>query len=413
MFTEAVAGTQFTPHVLFVNARDATSADVAVHLSLARHLPTAGAKVSFTVNWSLPSSTGMRSALRQTPGVGIMECSLGKTASGRGRVRSVLASAAAAPTMGELSQFILRHRVDVLHATDRPREALLGVLTARLTGRPSVIHMHSNYYAGFSRASRWAFAHCSFVIGVSQFTTHSLQEQGVSPHRLAVVHNAVDANHFSPEHTARGQARARWGIPADAPLIGLVGRLIPYKGHLDLLEALACRDGALGTVHVLIVGETDGPQKAYVDQLRAHAAAMGLSDRVHFTGQQADVRPIYRDIDLLAVPSWDEPFGLVVTEAMAMETPVVAYHAGGIPEIVTSGREGLLVRRRDTTELRRALLTLLHDPGMRTHMGTAGRRRVMADFTPARQAEAVLAIYRRIANTEKKRSALKCVSYTW
>jgi glycosyltransferase involved in cell wall biosynthesis len=400
--------TRRAPHVLFVNTRDTLGADVAVHQTLARQLAENGVPVSFTVNRSARDRARMHAALAEAPGVHVLECSLGRPlergGGSRRRTLDGLANASAAPSIATLAAYIRRKQVDVLHATDRPRDALLCVLLGRLTGRASVIHMHSNC-VGFGRATWWAFRHCTRVVAVSDFIRRSLEAAGVSRDRLVTVHNAVDPTHFRRDAAERGRVRMRFNIPAGAPLVGLVGRLIPYKGHEDLMQAFAAAGKDLADAHLVIAGATDGESAPYVESLRARGRQLGVIDRVHFTGFQGDTRPVYADLDVLAVPSWDEPFGLVVTEAMAMTVPVVAYRSGGIPEIITCGREGVLVAPRNTGELGVALAAVLRDPPLRSRMGAAGRRRVLSEFSPRHQAEEILAAYRSIVSGQRSPSA--------
>jgi glycosyltransferase involved in cell wall biosynthesis len=409
--TETVV-TRHVPHVLFVNTRDALGADVAVHQLLARQLAVNGVRVSFTVNQSAQDRARMRAALDGEPGVRVLECPLGRPMErGRGRRRFALDglhNVSTVPSVAKLASYIRRKHVDVLHTTDRPRDALLCVLLGRLTGRASVIHMHSNY-VGFSRATRWAFQYCTRVVAVSDFIRRSLEEAGLPSERLVTVHNAVDPAHFRPGVAVCGTMRTRFHIPAEAPLVGLVGRLIPYKGHEDVLQAFAAAGSDLTDAHLVIAGATDGGSAPYVELLRTRGRQLGLTDRIHFTGHQSDTRPVYADLDVLAVPSWDEPFGLVLTEAMAMAIPVVAYRSGGIPEIVNSGQEGVLVAARNTGELGAALVSLLRDPPMRSRMGAAGRRRVLTEFNAQYQADEILAAYRSIVTGQRRSSA--CATY--
>lgn len=391
-----------SPHgglrALFINTRDDLGADVAMHLQLARYLGAEGVNVTFTVNRQATDAAKMTAALRAAPDVQVVSLPLGRPMDRRTpctRATTVASNLAVLWSFVRLAELVRRQRVDVLHATDRPRDALLCTLLGRVTGRPTIIHMHSNYYPSINRLTRWAFAHCSCVLGISDFTTRSMAEAGVPADRQATVLNAVDVDRFDPHCLPRGTARERWHIPAGAPLIGLIGRLIPYKGHEDLLDALAA-DGALSRVHLLIVGKESSGTPEYAESLRARVAALGLEGRVHFTGFQ-DVGPIYADLDVLVVPSWDEPFGLVVAEAMAMRVPVLAYRAGGVPEIVRSGVEGLLVAPRATAELAASLVQLVNDSELRVRLGAAGRLRVLDRFTPARQASEVSALYQRLS----------------
>jgi glycosyltransferase involved in cell wall biosynthesis len=383
--------------VLFVNTRDDLGADVAVHLLIARHLGAEGIDATFTVNSHAADAAKIGTALADAPDVTVIRLPLGKPVADRGisaRTGALLRNLAALWSLVRLVQIIQRRRVDVLYATDRPRDALLCALLGRLTGRSTVIQMHSNYYPSISSLTRWAFRNCDCVVGVSGFTTQTLAEAGLPAGRLATVLNAIEPDRFDPERITPGETRSEWAIPRGTPLVGLIGRLIPYKGHHDLLEALVA-EPALANVHALIVGDEAGGAQEYSNALRRRISELGLADRVHLTGFR-EVRPIYADLDVLVVPSWDEPFGLVVLEAMAMRVPVVAYRAGGIPEIIRSDLEGILVTPRAIDELSAALVRLISDPELRSRLGAAGRERVMARFTPSRQAAEVATLFDRV-----------------
>jgi glycosyltransferase involved in cell wall biosynthesis len=296
------------------------------------------------------------------------------------------------------------YRVDILHATDRPREALLATLAARLTRRAAIIHFHSNVDASISHSTRWSIAHADAVIGVSRFLCRTIEELGLPIANLTVVHNAVNTDRFCPscEQEGRSTLRLRLGIPPSAPLIGLIGRRIPYKGHADLLDAIAVAGPDLATTHIALVGEPNAAFPDYTQRLREQAQHLGIAQRVHFLDYQHDILPVYQALDLLAVPSWDEPFGLVVIEAMAMKLPVVGYNCGALPEIITSGIEGILVPRHDVVALGQAITHILHHPELAARLGQAARSRVDTAFCLAHQLQHIYAIYERIIQLQKK-----------
>jgi glycosyltransferase involved in cell wall biosynthesis len=99
-------------------------------------------------------------------------------------------------------------------------------------------------------------------------------------------------------------------------------------------------------------------------------------------------------LDVFAMPSWEEPFGMVFLEAMAMKKPVVAWNSGGAPEVIVDGVTGFVVAPHDTASLAGALTRLLQDPTLRRRYGEAGRRRVEETFTPQRMCQDMLAVYR-------------------
>ena len=211
--------------------------------------------------------------------------------------------------------------------------------------------------------------------------------------RLRVVHYGLDLCPYDPALPAAG-VRRELGLPDEAFVAVHVGRLVPWKGQREFLEAARVVATAWPEAHFLVVGDVafDGP--AYRDALRRLVRRLGLEDRVVFTGWRRDVPVVLAAADVLVHSSvLPEPFGLVIVEAMAMERPVVASRLGGPGEIVRDGHEGVLVDPRNPEEIAEALLRLAADPALRTRMGRAGRVRALGCFGAERfvqEMEAVL-----------------------
>src|SRR6202043_3471359 len=172
--------------------------------------------------------------------------------------------------------------------------------------------------------------------------------------RLEVVYNAVDLERFDPERIDRAGARAALGDAGGRLLLGVVAQLSPWKGQDTAIEALQllCEQGV--DAHLLLIGSakfvaraTRFDNEAYVARLRALVADAGIEDRVSWLGEREDVPDLMRALDVLLLPSWEEPFGRALIEAMALGVPVVSTSVGGPPEIVEDGREGFLVAPRD------------------------------------------------------------------
>jgi glycosyltransferase involved in cell wall biosynthesis len=177
-----------------------------------------------------------------------------------------------------------------------------------------------------------------------------------------------------------------------APLVLSVGYLIERKGHASLLDALARVRAAGSDVALAIVGEG-----ALRGRLQQQAAQLGLADRVHFLSHLAhhDVLRLMARADVFALPSWDEAFGLVYTEAMAQGTPVIACRGEGPQDFIRDGENGYLVPPRDTEALAVALARVLADPAGARAVGEAGRR-TAGELTWQRNAERQLAIYEQV-----------------
>jgi len=171
-------------------------------------------------------------------------------------------------------------------------------------------------------------------------------------------------------------------------LLGVVAQLTPWKGQDTAVQALGilCSQGI--DAHLLLVGSAKfrSPaarydSQAYVRRLRRLVTAGGLEDRVSWLGEREDVATLVRALDLVLVPSWEEPFGRVVLEALALQVPVIATDVGGPREILTEGREGLLRPPRSPEAWAQAIRTLADDAGARERMGRLGRARVQEAFT--------------------------------
>ena len=158
-----------------------------------------------------------------------------------------------------------------------------------------------------------------------------------------------------------------------APLLAIVGRLIPIKGHDVLFRALAAVRDEIPGLRLRVVG--DGPLDAAAPRRRSRSS--GSPTLVEFAGRVAPAAPAFEEAELVVVPSFGEGFGMVALEAMERGRPVIASAVGGLPEIVDDGRTGLLVPSGDVDALAAAIRTLAGDPDRRAAMGAAGRVRAL------------------------------------
>ena len=198
--------------------------------------------------------------------------------------------------------------------------------------------------------------------------------------KVEVLHNGVDVDQFKPQPRAPA-LRARLGLPAAAQVLVSVGRLVGWKGLRVIIEALPQLPQ---DAHYLIVG--DGPD---AERLREQAAQLGVAERVHFFGRVAheELPQVLAQADILVQPSvGEESFGITLVEAMACALPVVASRQGGMTEIVLPGVTGELPPPGDVGAWRDAISQLLREPDRRRALGTAGRVRVVAEFTWAANA---------------------------
>jgi glycosyltransferase involved in cell wall biosynthesis len=215
---------------------------------------------------------------------------------------------------------------------------------------------------------------------------------------VAVVHNGVDLGAFRPDGSG-ADLDAACGFPraaADTVRVGLVATFARWKGHDTFLRAIASLSQAVPVRGYVIGGalyDTAGSQWS-LDELRSRARALGVDDRVGFTGFQAGMPACLRALDVVVHASTEpEPFGLVITEAMAAARAVITSGIGGAAEIVEPDVTAVVHRAGDAQSLAAAIERLARDASLRARLGTAARAAVVSRFDAARFGEAFCKIY--------------------
>jgi glycosyltransferase involved in cell wall biosynthesis len=187
--------------------------------------------------------------------------------------------------------------------------------------------------------------------------------------------------------------RAREGLPSGAPVAVCVSNFFDYKGHLDLVAAIATVTGEFPETNFVFIGRDAGT----LEVTRAAARDHGVLPHIRFAGHRADVSDFLRAADLFVHPSHQEGFSNAILEAMAAGLPVVACDVGGNPEAVVDGVTGFLVPPRSPGRLAEAMSDLLGDEGKRRAMGEAGKRRAEERFSLGRMVTEVEAMYESLA----------------
>lgn len=248
---------------------------------------------------------------------------------------------------------------------------VLGTRAALRAGVPIIrTEHHVQYFIDASTRSftRWSLARVDRSVAISQYVADWVTRAvpGIAP-RLRVILNGVDADYFSPRRaTEASEASEQSATAAERPFtFAVVCRLEPWKG-VDLVIEAASRAKGFA---IDIIG--DGSERARLEQI---ARDLGVADRVRFLGYLADPRAAVADADAVVNASREEPLGLSVLEALAIERPVVGFAGGGLPEIVQHGETGWLVPERSAAALASALSEAASDRGRARRFGLAGRR---------------------------------------
>jgi glycosyltransferase involved in cell wall biosynthesis len=287
---------------------------------------------------------------------------------------------------------------ELLHANSI-RASLIALAAGRLGAPPTVAHIRDclppGRVSGVTR--RLICSRSAVVLANSRYTAESFRVPGIAT-AMAVAHSPIDLVRFDPDRVDRDAARAGLALDDSTVALGVVAQLTPWKGQEDAVRALALLRREVPNVRLLLAGSAKFVARAtrfdnptYVRRLHELVRELKLEEEVVFLGEREDVPELMRALDVLLVPSWEEPFGRTVVEGMAMGMPVAATAVGGPSEIIRPG-EGLLLPPREPQAWAEALRPLVEDPRRREAMGARGRES-SGRFAVAQHVQAVLGAY--------------------
>ncbi len=245
---------------------------------------------------------------------------------------------------------------------------------------------------------RWG----TLVLANSLYTERSFTRVA---HRAptGVLHSPVNVDRFRPDVLTSEEARARLGIDPGQAVLAVVAQMTPWKGQDDAVRLVARLRERFPDLRLLLVGgakfvsgATRYDNVSYTRELESLVAELGLAKEVVFLGDRQDVPEILSAVDVVLAPSWEEPFGRSVVEAMAMGLPVIATDEGGPAESLREGVDGFLVRPRSPAEWVEPAGRLLESSDLRARMGAAGRARVAERFATDVISAQLLGHYRRM-----------------
>ena len=309
-----------------------------------------------------------------------------------------------------LARWARRRGIRLIHANSLKAD-LYGGMAGRMAGIPVLWHVRDSINSQYlppsvAAAFRWSARWVPQVVVANSKSTLNFLDPGrdkksavvysgiahngdAGDIRARVVHDGYDLQTFPLDVPPKEQADLRDGI-----VVTLVGRITPWKGQHVFLRAAARVRREFPKARFWIVGSPMFGEHDYERSLHDLASELGLTDQVEFWGQRGDVPALLAQTDLLVHASTlGEPFGQVVIEGMAAGKPVIATDGGALPEIVTSGETGLLVKMGDVDAMADAICALLADPARAATMGAAGRRRVQEKFTITHTVRKVEAVY--------------------
>ncbi|MGH9140350.1 MAG: glycosyltransferase [Vicinamibacterales bacterium] len=299
----------------------------------------------------------------------------------------------------KFARLIKRLRPDVIHAHDPHGVAMaslalsMGSAAAKGASMPALIAARRvDFHLKGNSFSRWKYRQVDCFIAASEAIRRMLVGDGVPADRTVTVHEGIDVDRARAA-PAVNVHEAFW-LPHGAPVVGNVAALVPHKGQRYLIDAARLVIQDVPDARFVILG--DGELRAHLEkQVHDHH----LEKHVLLPGFRTDVLGCIKGLDLFVMSSVTEGLGTSLLDAMACARPIVATDAGGIPEIVADGVNGLVVPARDHRALAAAIVRALKDPAMRQRMGAAGLAVVNERFTVERMVSETAGVYARVAGT--------------
>jgi len=295
-----------------------------------------------------------------------------------------------------LHRIVRRYRPDCI-LVNISRDMCAGAVAGLVNAVPVIRHVGLAEDLNHDPVDWWLHARAlagTIVVG------HRMRQQvlrdfsWLDPDSVHVVPIGKDIEVFRPG--CSHAVRQAWHLPDDALVVGVTSQLGVRKGHAVLLDALArLRDPRL---HAVVVGEGE-----CAAALERRAKALGIADRVRFTGFSREIPDVLRGLDVFVLPSLCEGFPNTLVEAMSTGLPCIATSLGCISEIVDHGRNGLLVAPGDAEALATALRQLIADPARRRALGSGARRRVETGFGLEATTDGFVAVVSTILQTRRPR----------
>ena len=282
-----------------------------------------------------------------------------------------------APAAEKLARDCKRRGITHIHAHSCGRAALIAALAHHAHGLSYSLTLHGPLQDyGVGQRFKWRGA--AFVSVITRALLDLLPGQlgDALPKRLPLQPMGVDTSAF------RRDAPYVPPVPGEPLRVFSCGRLNVVKGHQDLMQAVRLMIDRGQPVHLEIAGEDDAGGGGFHKELDTRIVELGLEDHVTLLGaiSAEAVRDKLMSSHVFVLASWSEPLGVAYMEAMSCEVPTIGTDAGGVPELITSGEDGILVPPKDPEALAAALMQLAADPEKAQSLAKTGRARVVADF---------------------------------
>ena len=294
------------------------------------------------------------------------------------------------PAAQKIRRLMRSGNFDLVHANEAHAvtAAWMGLWQRRNASRvPFVISRRVGYPIGKSALAQARYRAAARIVAISRWSAERVLRSGIPGDKVTIVYEGVELPALLSAQR-RAEARSRFGVAPDEPLLGCVGALSPDKGQEWLIRALAKLRQKFPSAKLLLAGTG-----LCRERLQKMAQELGVGDAVIFAGFISDVESVYAALDVFLLPSFFEALSNALMSAMAYAIPSVAFNLGGPAEIIEDRRSGLLVEPANVDALCTAIAKILDDAALASSLGINGRRRIEQDFSAAKMVGEMLRVY--------------------
>jgi len=308
-------------------------------------------------------------------------------------------------TIWKLFRFFRKERFDIVH-THTPKVSLLGQLAAKLAGVHVIVNtVHGFYFHdNMKPMKRWFYIAIEWIAGKCSTMVLSQNPEDIKaaidlkickPSKIKLLGNGVDLAQFDPARFGndfKKKKRIDIGVPEDATVIGIIGRLVKEKGFLELFEAFREIIKKHDNIWLVIIGpeEPEKTDRIFADTFKQY----DIEDKTIYLGPRDDIPELLACCDMYILPSWREGFPRSAIEAASMALPIVTTNIRGCRQVVDDGNNGILVPLKNVEKLQQAIIKLIEEPDLRHTMGLAGHEKAQKEFDEQTVCRIVLDTYK-------------------
>lgn len=312
-------------------------------------------------------------------------------------------------TVCEIKRFIEDNKIDVIHSHGS-KTNVYGILVSKWLRKPVVTTCHGwidnvivplpkSYFGrtiwkSYNKIDKLILPKFNKVVAVSENIEKELLRNNVERGKISIIFNGINIKKY---HGYKKDVRNEFGISEKMKVIGVVARFTAEKGLFNLLKAARKVLEYSPSIIFLFVG--DGPLRK---DLEERCIALGIKEKVIFTGQRSDMPEIYSTMDIFVLPSFTEGLPLVLLEAMAAMRSIVATKVGAIPRVIEDRKEGMLIQPGNINELRDALLCLLKNDEYSKELSHNAFNRVVQEFSSQKMCSSYIEIYEEVLKKKIK-----------